>query len=231
MVAVRGLTKHYNSGSGPVTALDGVSFEIREGEFVSVQGPSGCGKSTLLALLGLLEAADAGSYELAGSPVAHLSFSQRAEVRNRHIGLIFQAFNIIGDMTVMDNVALPLRYNRAFGRSSREELALHYLDRVGMANRARSFPSELSGGQQQRVAIARALVTRPSLLLADEPTGNLDSRNATEVMNLLSELNAEGATILLVTHAPEFAEAASRTIRLLDGRLVGQVEAAHQVRK
>lgn len=222
IVQADGLTKKYASGDGQITALDGVSFTICQGEYVSIQGPSGCGKSTLLAVIGLLEAPDGGSYRLAGTDVSRLGFDQRAKVRNEHIGLIFQAFNLIEGMTILENVCLPLRYHASVRKAERQQKGLGCLERVGLGSRANSYPSQLSGGQQQRVAIARALVTRPALLLADEPTGNLDSKNAHDVMGLLSELNAEGATILLVTHDPAFASAAPRSLSLLDGVLQGQ---------
>lgn len=200
-------------------ALSGVSFEIRHGDYVSISGPSGCGKSTLLSILGLLDSPTSGSYELRGEPVANLNYAERAKVRNREIGFIFQSFNLIGDLTVWENVELPLTY-RGLTRDERRERVDEALGKVGMTARARHYPSQLSGGQQQRVAVARALGGRPSILLADEPTGNLDSKNGDAVMKLLAELHAEGATICLVTHDPRFARDAKKTIHLFDGQVV-----------
>ena len=200
-------------------ALSGVSFEIRHGDYVSISGPSGCGKSTLLSILGLLDSPTSGNYELRGEPVANLNYAQRAKVRNREIGFIFQSFNLIGDLTVWENVELPLTY-RGLTRDERRERVDEALAKVGMTARARHYPSQLSGGQQQRVAVARALGGRPSILLADEPTGNLDSKNGDAVMELLAGLHAEGATICLVTHDARFARDAKRTIHLFDGQVV-----------
>ncbi len=199
-------------------ALSGVNFEISHGEYVSISGPSGCGKSTLLSILGLLDSPTSGSYELRGEPVATLNYAQRARVRNREIGFIFQSFNLIGDLTVWENVELPLTY-RGLTKDERRERVDEALLKVGMTARAKHYPAQLSGGQQQRVAVARALGGRPSILLADEPTGNLDSKNGDAVMNLLGELHAEGATICLVTHDERFARDAQKTIRLFDGRV------------
>lgn len=220
LVQLSNVTKSYGAGSAAISALDDVSLDVMQGEFVSIQGPSGCGKSTLLSVLGLLESADGGKYLLSGTHVDALTFDQKSAVRNRYIGLVFQSFNLISNMSVLQNVLLPLKYNKDVVAASRVEVAHGFLKRVGMDNRADAFPGELSGGQQQRVAIARALVTGPALLLADEPTGNLDSRNAASVVDLLQQLNDEGMTIMLVTHAPEFAERASRTLHLLDGKFV-----------
>jgi len=200
-------------------ALSGVSFEIRHGDYVSISGPSGCGKSTLLSILGLLDSPTSGNYELRGEPVANLNYAQRAKVRNREIGFIFQSFNLIGDLTVWENVELPLTY-RGLTKDERRERVDEALAKVGMTARARHYPSQLSGGQQQRVAVARALGGRPSILLADEPTGNLASKNGDAVMELLAGLHAEGATICLVTHDARFARDAKRTIHLFDGQVV-----------
>jgi putative ABC transport system ATP-binding protein len=189
-------------------------MEIKQGEYVAISGPSGCGKSTLLAILGLLDSPSDGKYWLNGQEVAELPMSQRARVRNREIGFIFQSFNLIGDLTVYENVELPLTYR---GMKAAERKAL---ERVGMAHRAKHLPSQLSGGQQQRVAVARALVGSPSILLADEPTGNLDSKNGEAVMELLQDLHRNGATICMVTHDPRFARHADRTVHLFDGRIV-----------
>jgi putative ABC transport system ATP-binding protein len=200
-------------------ALFGVNFEIHHGDYISIAGPSGCGKSTLLSILGLLDSPTSGKYELRGEPVENLNYAQRARVRNREIGFIFQSFNLIGDLTVWENIELPLTY-RGLTREERRERVDEALTKVGMTARAKHYPAQLSGGQQQRVAVARALGGRPSILLADEPTGNLDSKNGDAVMKLLSELHAEGATICLVTHDERFARDAQRTIRLFDGQVV-----------
>jgi putative ABC transport system ATP-binding protein len=202
-------------------ALSAVSLEICHGDYVSISGPSGCGKSTLLSILGLLDSPTSGSYELRGEPVANLNYAERAKVRNREIGFIFQSFNLIGDLTVRENIELPLTY-RGLTKSERRERVEEALAKVGMTARARHYPSQLSGGQQQRVAVARALGGRPSILLADEPTGNLDSKNGDAVMKLLAELHAEGATICLVTHDPRYARDAGRAIHLFDGQVVDE---------
>jgi putative ABC transport system ATP-binding protein len=208
-------------------ALSAVSFEIRHGDYVSISGPSGCGKSTLLAILGLLDSPTNGSYQLRGEPVEHLNHAKRSRVRNREIGFIFQSFNLIGDLTVWQNVELPLTY-RGLTAAERRERVDEALAKVGMTARAKHFPAQLSGGQQQRVAVARALGGRPSILLADEPTGNLDSKNGGAVMDLLRELHAEGATVCLVTHDERYARDAQRTIHLFDGKIVSEEEAALQ---
>ena len=199
-------------------ALSGVDLEIRKGEYVSIEGPSGSGKSTLLAIIGLLDSPSDGRYLFKREAVENLDISQRAAVRNREIGFIFQSFNLIGDLTVYENVELPLTYRSMSGSESKRRVQ-QALDRVGMSDRSRHYPSQLSGGQQQRVAVARALAGNPSILLADEPTGNLDSHNANAVMELLRELHREGATICMVTHDPRFARHAERSIHLFDGRL------------
>src|ERR1044071_7452579 len=202
-------------------ALSGVQFEIRHGDYVSISGPSGCGKSTLLSILGLLDSPTSGSYQLRGEPVEHLDHAARARVRNREIGFIFQSFNLIGDLTVRENIELPLTY-RGLTVVERRERVDEALERVGMTPRAKHYPGQLSGGQQQRVAVARALGGRPSILLADEPTGNLDSKNGDAVMALLRELHNEGATICMVTHDDRFAGHAERAVHLFDGKLVEQ---------
>jgi putative ABC transport system ATP-binding protein len=208
-------------------ALSGVNLEICHGDYISISGPSGCGKSTLLSILGLLDSPTTGSYELRGEPVANLNYAERAKVRNREIGFIFQSFNLIGDLTVWENVELPLTY-RGLTREERRERVDEALAKVGMTARAKHYPSQLSGGQQQRVAVARALGGRPSILLADEPTGNLDSKNGDAVMKLLADLHAEGATICLVTHDPRYARDAQKTIHLFDGQItIGELAAAH----
>jgi putative ABC transport system ATP-binding protein len=206
-------------------ALSGVHMEIRKGEYVSIAGPSGSGKSTLLAIIGLLDSPSGGEYLLKETPVENLDISQRAVIRNREIGFIFQSFNLIGDLTVYENVELPLTY-RGMSGSERKQRVQQALERVGMSHRTKHYPSQLSGGQQQRVAVARALAGSPSILLADEPTGNLDSHNAEAVMELLRELHREGATICMVTHDPRFARHAERGIHLFDGRVVEESEAA-----
>jgi putative ABC transport system ATP-binding protein len=206
-------------------ALSGVNLEIRDGEYVGIAGPSGCGKSTLLSILGLLDTPSAGSYKLNGREVADLSRAERAQIRNREIGFIFQSFNLIGDLSVYENVELPLTY-RGLGASERKRAVLGALERVGMGHRAKHLPNQLSGGQQQRVAVARALAGKPAILLADEPTGNLDSKNGEAVMQLLNELYAGGATICTVTHNEDFAKQAERAVHLLDGRVVQDSVAA-----
>ncbi len=200
-------------------ALSGVHMEIKRGEYVSISGPSGCGKSTLLSILGLLDTPTDGQYWLDGKPVQSLGFTERARIRNREIGFIFQSFNLIGDLTVFENVELPLIY-RGMKAAERRERANAALERVGMAHRAKHLPSQLSGGQQQRVAVARAVGGQPSILLADEPTGNLDSKNGEAVMDLLRELHRGGATICMVTHDPRYAAHADRGVHLFDGRVV-----------
>jgi putative ABC transport system ATP-binding protein len=200
-------------------AVSGVHLDIHDGEYVSIAGPSGCGKTTLLSILGLLDTPSAGSYALKGTEVANLSFADRARIRNREIGFIFQSFNLIGDLTVYENVELPLTY-RGLSAIQRKTAVIDALERVGMAHRAKHLPSQLSGGQQQRVAVARALAGKPAILLADEPTGNLDSRNGEAVMDLLKELHVGGATICMVTHDERFASHAERAVHLLDGRVV-----------
>src|SRR5688572_3368783 len=207
-------------------ALTGIHLDIKQGEYVSIAGPSGCGKSTLLSILGLLDTPSDGEYVLNGHPVENLSLSERARVRNREVGFIFQSFNLIGDLNVYENVELPLTY-RGMRGSDRKRRVLAALERVGMAHRAKHLPSQLSGGQQQRVAVARAVCGEPSILLADEPTGNLDSKNGEAVMDLLSELHKSGATICMVTHDARYASHAERTIHLFDGRVVEESIPAH----
>ena len=202
-------------------ALAGIDLEIRRGEYISISGPSGCGKSTLLSILGLLDTPSEGAYTLNGKAVQDLSMSERARVRNREIGFIFQAFNLIGDLTVYENVELPLTY-RGMPSSERKKRVQESLEKVGMAHRMKHYPSQLSGGQQQRVAVARALCGQPAILLADEPTGNLDSRNGEAVMDLLRELHREAATICMVMHDPRYARYAERTVHLFDGKVVDE---------
>src|SRR6186713_158030 len=200
-------------------ALSGIHLDIKKGEYLSIAGPSGCGKSTLLSILGLLDTPTDGEYVLNEHAVENLSLSERARIRNREVGFIFQSFNLIGDLTVYENVELPLTY-RSMNSAERKKRVTEALERVGMGHRAKHLPSQLSGGQQQRVAVARALAGKPAILLADEPTGNLDSRNGEAVMDLLKELHAAGATICMVTHDERFARHAERTIHLFDGRVV-----------
>jgi putative ABC transport system ATP-binding protein len=200
-------------------ALAGIHLDIQKGEYLSIAGPSGCGKSTLLAILGLLDSPSDGTYILNSKPVQNLKLSERARIRNREIGFIFQAFNLIGDLTVYENVELPLTY-RGMPSAERKKRVHEALERVGMSHRVKHYPSQLSGGQQQRVAVARALAGDPSILLADEPTGNLDSANGEAVMDLLRELHRGGATICMVTHDPRYARYADRNIHLFDGRIV-----------
>ena len=209
LIRLSAVTKVFLTDEVETHALSGIHLDIREGEYISIAGPSGCGKTTLLSILGLLDTPSDGSYALKGHEVANLSFAQRARVRNREIGFIFQSFNLIGDLTVFENVELPLTY-RGTGASDRKALVTEALERVGMAHRAKHLPSQLSGGQQQRVAVARALAGRPAILLADEPTGNLDSHNGEAVMHLLRELHQGGATICMVTHDERFAQHADR---------------------
>jgi putative ABC transport system ATP-binding protein len=226
VIRLEELTKVFTTDEVETHALTGIHLEIQRGEYFAISGPSGCGKSTLLSILGLLDSPSNGSYTLNGKPAQDLSLGERARVRNREIGFIFQAFNLIGDLTVYENVELPLTY-RGMPGSERKKRVQDSLEKVGMAHRMKHYPSQLSGGQQQRVAVARALGGSPSILLADEPTGNLDSRNGEAVMDLLRELNQEGATICIVTHDPRYAEYADRTIHLFDGRIVDEKAAAH----
>jgi len=219
MIHLERLTKVFLTDEVETHALSGIHLEIRQGEYVSIAGPSGCGKSTLLAILGLLDTPSEGTYTLNGRAVAQLTATERARVRNREIGFIFQSFNLIGDLTVFENVELPLTY-RGMPAAERKQNVLQSLERVGMAHRLKHYPSQLSGGQQQRVAVARALVGKPSILLADEPTGNLDSANGDAVMALLHELHRDGATICMVTHDARFSRHAERTVHLFDGRIV-----------
>jgi putative ABC transport system ATP-binding protein len=219
LIKLESVKKVFYTDEVETHALDNINMEIRSGEYVAIAGPSGCGKSTLLSILGLLDTPTEGRYTLNGQLVTDLPLSQRARVRNREIGFIFQSFNLIGDLTVYENVELPLTY-RGMKAAERKERVLNALERVGMAHRAKHLPSQLSGGQQQRVAVARAVGGQPSILLADEPTGNLDSKNGEAVMELLRELHRGGATICMVTHDARYASHAERTIHLFDGRVV-----------
>jgi len=219
LIHLEGLTKVFTTDEVETHALSGIHLYIKRGEYVAIAGPSGCGKSTLLSIIGLLDSPSSGTYILNGQPVQSLDFTQRARIRNREIGFIFQSFNLIGDLTVYENVELPLTY-RGMPSGERRERVTKALERVGMGHRAKHYPSQLSGGQQQRVAVARALVGQPAVLLADEPTGNLDSKNGEAVMELLRELHRAGSTIVMVTHDPRFARHADRAIHLFDGRIV-----------
>jgi putative ABC transport system ATP-binding protein len=222
LIRLDNVTKVFNTDEVETHALAGVELTVRAGEFVAISGPSGCGKSTLLSILGLLDTPSAGNYTLAGEPVASLDAERRAQVRNQKIGFIFQAFNLIGDLTVYENTELPLTYRAGVSAAARREAVMHALEKVGMAHRLNHYPSQLSGGQQQRVAVARALVGKPKILLADEPTGNLDSKNGDAVMDLLAELHGSGSTVCMVTHDPRYAGFAERQISLFDGRIVDE---------
>ena len=222
LVVMNAISRVFHTDEVETHALSGVDLTLERGEYVAISGPSGCGKSTLLSILGLLDSPTSGTYALAGVAVQEIDARERARIRNREIGFIFQAFNLIGDLTVFDNVELPLTYRSGLSRAERRDRVDDALERVGMTARARHVPAQLSGGQQQRVAVARALVGTPSILLADEPTGNLDSRNGDAVMALLQELHAAGATICMVTHDPRYANLAQRRVFMLDGRVVDE---------
>ena len=219
MIKVSNLSKIFRTEEIETTALNGVSFEIKDGEFVAIMGPSGCGKSTLLNILGLLDNPTSGSYELLGTEVSGLKEKERTKFRKGNIGFVFQSFNLIDELTVEENVDLQLRYMGVPAKERRERVT-EILRKVGMSHRAKHYPQQLSGGQQQRVAIARAVVGKPKLILADEPTGNLDSKSGLAVMELLAQLNAEGTTIVMVTHSQHDAQMASRIINLFDGQVV-----------
>ena len=225
LIHLEGLTKVFYTDEVETHALSGIHLDIQKGEYVAISGPSGCGKSTLLSILGLLDSPTGGTYLLNTRPVQNLDLSERARIRNREIGFIFQSFNLIGDLTVYENVELPLTY-RGMKAAERKDRVNKALERVGMAHRAKHLPSQLSGGQQQRVAVARAIVGEPSIMLADEPTGNLDSKNGDAVMELLRELHRAGSTICMVTHDARFARHADRTIHLFDGRVVEDTRGA-----
>ena len=224
IIEIEHLTKVFYTDEIETHALSGVHLSIARGEYVAMSGPSGCGKSTLLSIIGLLDTPTAGRYTLNSKEVANLNFADRSRIRNQEIGFIFQSFNLIGDLTVAENVELPLTYRTGMPSAERKKKVQESLERVNMAHRMRHYPAQLSGGQQQRVALARALAGSPSILLADEPTGNLDSKNGEAVMKLLQELHAEGATICMVTHDPRFAAHAERQIHLFDGKVVAEGE-------
>ena len=219
LLKLDGVKKIFYTDEVETHALAGIHMDIKKGEYVAINGPSGCGKSTLLSILGLLDSPTEGAYILNGRPVESLKASERARIRNREIGFVFQAFNLIGDLTVYENVELPLTY-RGMGGAERKRRCQEALEKVGMAHRMKHYPSQLSGGQQQRVAVARALVGDPLILLADEPTGNLDSKNGEAVMDLLRSLHGQGSTICMVTHDPRYAKFADRSIHIFDGRVV-----------
>ena len=227
LIRLEGLTKVFFTDEVETHALAGIHLDIAKGEYVAISGPSGCGKSTLLSILGLLDSATSGAYTLNGNPVQGLDLSQRARIRNREIGFIFQSFNLIGDLNVYENVELPLTY-RGMRAAERKERAAQALERVGMGHRAKHLPSQLSGGQQQRVAVARALVGSPSILLADEPTGNLDSKTSEGILAIFQALNEEGRTIVLITHEPDIAEYARRLVLFRDGRIVSDQPVARR---
>jgi len=224
IIQIEDLTKIFYTDEIETHALSGVHLNINRGEYVAMSGPSGCGKSTLLSIIGLLDTPTSGRYSLNSKEVANLNFADRSRIRNQEIGFIFQSFNLIGDLTVAENVELPLTYRAGMPSAERKRRVQESLERVNMAHRMRHYPAQLSGGQQQRVAVARALAGSPSILLADEPTGNLDSKNGEAVMKLLQELHQEGATICMVTHDPRFAAHAERQIHLFDGKVVAEGE-------
>lgn len=230
LITLKGLSKVFYTEDLETHALNAIDLDLKKGEFVSIAGPSGCGKTTLLSILGLLDSPTSGEYLLDGHQVASLTASERARIRNQSIGFVFQAFNLIGDLTVAENVELPLTY-RGMQTSERKERVQSALERVGMAHRLNHYPSQLSGGQQQRVAVARAIVGKPLILLADEPTGNLDSKNGGAVIDLLKELHADGATICMVTHDPRYAHIADRNVYLFDGKTAseGDEESLHEL--
>lgn len=222
LIRVESMSKVFFADEVETHALSGIHLSISRGEYVAMSGPSGCGKSTLLSILGLLDMPSSGRYVLNGKEVANFRFADRARIRNQEIGFIFQSFNLIGDLTVYENVELPLTYRSGMVATDRKQRILEALERVDMAHRLRHYPAQLSGGQQQRVAVARALAGSPSILLADEPTGNLDSKNGEAVMRLLADLHGDGATICMVTHDPRFAAHADRQIHLFDGKVVAE---------
>ncbi len=224
LIHIQNMTKVFYTDEIETHALSGVHLDIARGEYVAMSGPSGCGKSTLLSILGLLDTPTGGTYVLNGKEVANLNFAERSRIRNQEIGFIFQSFNLIGDLTVFENVELPLTYRSGMNAAERKQRVVQALERVNMAHRLRHYPAQLSGGQQQRVAVARALAGSPSILLADEPTGNLDSKNGEAVMRLLADLHREGATICMVTHDPRFAAHADRQVHLFDGKVVAEGE-------
>ena len=225
LIQIEGLTKVFYTDEIETHALSGIHLAVNRGEYVAISGPSGCGKSTLLSIVGLLDTPTSGAYYLNGRAVENLDFAERCRIRNLEIGFVFQSFNLIGDLTVYENVELPLTYRQKMTAGARKAWVMEALERVGMAHRVRHYPMQLSGGQQQRVAVARALAGKPSILLADEPTGNLDSRNGQAVMELLQNLHRAGATICMVTHDPRFARHAQREVHLVDGKVLAEDDA------
>jgi putative ABC transport system ATP-binding protein len=222
LIKMQGVSKIFFTDDLETHALSAIDLEIKKGEYLAIAGPSGCGKSTLLAILGLLDSPTEGNYSLNGQSVSGLKASERSRIRNREIGFVFQAFNLIGDLTVYENVELPLTY-RGMASGERKDKVQAVLERVGMAHRSKHYPVQLSGGQQQRVAVARALVGDPMILLADEPTGNLDSKNGDSVMELLRDIHRSGATICTVTHDPRYAGHSQRTVHLFDGKIAEEI--------
>jgi len=229
LIQLQGIQKSFFTEEVETRALHGINLSIRKGEYLSLSGPSGCGKSTLLSLLGLLDVWNGGKYFLAGHDVSSIDRAERARIRNKEIGFVFQSFNLISDLSVEENVALPLTYRTDLKKRDIPMLAAQALEKVGMSHRAKHFPSQLSGGQQQRVAVARAVAGNPSLILADEPTGNLDSENAETVTTLLESLHRDGATICMVTHNPEMAARATRLVELFDGQIVSDSSAPRKI--
>jgi putative ABC transport system ATP-binding protein len=227
LIKLTNLKKVFATDEVETHALSDINLEVKQGEYLSISGPSGCGKSTLLSLLGLLDTCSGGSYNLNGHDVVDINGKQRAAIRNKEIGFVFQSFNLISELTVSENVALPLTYRKDLSKNQRTELVTAALEKVDMAHRTKHYPSQLSGGQQQRIAVARAIAGNPSIILADEPTGNLDSKNAELVMGLLDKLHAEGATICMVTHDPRGAKRAERVIKIFDGRIVSDSPTVH----
>jgi putative ABC transport system ATP-binding protein len=230
LVELKNIKKHFQTDEVETYALNDITLSINKGEYVSISGPSGCGKSTLLSLLGLLDISSDGTYLLAGHEVSDIPKKERARIRNKEIGFIFQSFNLISDLSVQENVELPLTYRSDISKVQRKEMAKTALEKVDMSHRAKHFPSQLSGGQQQRIAIARAIAGNPSIILADEPTGNLDTKNAEAVMQLLDKLHSEGVTICMVTHDPRSAQRASRNIDVLDGSIVNDKSIINKAR-
>lgn len=225
MIKTINLSKVYQTDEVETLSLDKINLTVREGEFLAIMGPSGCGKSTLLNILGLIDNPSSGEMYFLGKEVSKYNERQRAELRKNHIGFIFQSFNLIDELTVQENIELPLLYQKV-STSERKKLALEVMEKLQIAHRARHFPQQLSGGQQQRVAVARAVVTKPKMILADEPTGNLDSRNGDEVMDIIKSLNVMGTTVIMVTHSPEHAQQAERVVNLFDGKLLTETERA-----
>ena len=223
MITLKNIKKVFETEEVQTWALQGVDLEVKKGEFVAIMGPSGCGKSTLLNILGLLDTPTEGTYMLDGKDVSHMNEDQRTDIRKGKLGFVFQSFNLIDELNVSENVELPLIY-MGVSKKKRKEKVVEHLRRVAMSHRSIHFPSQLSGGQQQRVAIARAVISHPSIILADEPTGNLDSKHGKEVMQLLQELHAEGTTIVMVTHSQHDANYADRIVRMFDGTVVSEVE-------